>query len=354
MRVKLSAMRTSPSSSIRIYLTHPSTVAVSSKQQSNHLSNVITNPSFSYKLHGSARPISMKSDVIRKRSRHDARRANGVEETPSASPGASRRTSPVTDGISSQQPTLSPDSTTQMMSYDEPEFRTSSQSELMGALGDEHQFSQNSYSSTLGFNTFPGPYHPDYLSQNYLTPSDPPHFSSDDHTDEVADFRVNKRRRMSTDSASEPPSSAVSGYSSYAESYSTGATSVTHSRASSMDFPYNTYSSFNYLRGTASTLSHPPMLLPDNSPQVVHPPMALPEESPMDFLHPPMLPHEDEALFAAYIHPPMALPDSPPVSLNSLQLQHHAPAMNAGMEYAKHDQQHNFYESVNHHSMHTY
>jgi GATA-binding protein len=297
----------------------------------------------------------MKSDVIRKRSRHDARRANGVEETPSASPGASRRTSPVTDGIPNQQPTLSPDSTTQM-SYDEAEFRTSSQSELMGALGDDHQFSQNSYSSSLGFNTFPGPYHPDYLSQNYLTPSDPPPFPSDDHSDEVADFRVNKRRRMSTDSASEPPSSAVSGYSSYAESYATGGTSVTsHSRASSMDFPYNTYSSsFNYLRGTTSALWHPPMLLPDNSPQVVHPPMSLPEESPMDFLHPPMLPHEDEALFAAYIHPPMALPDSPPVSLNSLQLQHHAPAMTTGMEYTKHDQQHNFYESMNHHSMHTY
>ena len=250
---------------------------------SNICSDISINPLSSYKLHGSARPISMKSDVIRKRSRHDARRANGVEETPSASPGASRRTSPVTDGVTSQQPTLSPDSTTQM-SYDEAEFRTSSQSELMGALGDDHQFSQNSYSSSLGFNTFPGPYHPDYLSQNYLTPSDPPAFSSDDHTDEVADFRVNKRRRMSTDSASEPPSSAVS-YSSYAESYSTGATSAGHSRASSMDFPYNTYSSsFNYLRGTTSALWHPPMLLPDGSPQVFHPPMSLPEENPMDFL----------------------------------------------------------------------
>lgn len=73
----------------------------------------------------------------------------------------------------------------------------------------------------------------------------------------------------------------------------------------------------------------------------------------MDFLHPPPLPHEDEALFAAYIHPPMALPDSPPVSLNSLQLQHQG--QTTGMEYAKHDQQqHNFYESMNHHSMHTY
>ncbi|KAJ7235664.1 hypothetical protein C8J57DRAFT_1194693, partial [Mycena rebaudengoi] len=44
-----------------------------------------------YKLHGSARPISMKSDVIRKRSRHDARRggisasASVAAETPTAS-----------------------------------------------------------------------------------------------------------------------------------------------------------------------------------------------------------------------------------------------------------------------------
>ncbi|KAH9962510.1 hypothetical protein BGW80DRAFT_1180831 [Lactifluus volemus] len=49
-----------------------------------------------FKLHGSARPISMKSDVIRKRSRHDARRGSGSgigsgtlsETTPLASPGA--------------------------------------------------------------------------------------------------------------------------------------------------------------------------------------------------------------------------------------------------------------------------
>ncbi|KAG9037621.1 hypothetical protein FRB95_004841 [Tulasnella sp. JGI-2019a] len=45
------------------------------------------------KLHGERRPSSMKSDVIRKRSRHDSRRGTS-SETPSASPGASRRTSP--------------------------------------------------------------------------------------------------------------------------------------------------------------------------------------------------------------------------------------------------------------------
>ncbi|KAG8909015.1 hypothetical protein FRB99_000118 [Tulasnella sp. 403] len=46
------------------------------------------------KLHGEKRPSSMKSDVIRKRSRHDARRGTSSSATPSASPGASRRTSP--------------------------------------------------------------------------------------------------------------------------------------------------------------------------------------------------------------------------------------------------------------------
>ncbi|EEB97887.1 hypothetical protein MPER_02700, partial [Moniliophthora perniciosa FA553] len=70
-----------------------------------------------YKLHGSARPISMKSDVIRKRSRHDARRtANGgiMAETPSASPGVSRRASPSRES----SPTLAPDSSTSTNQYD--------------------------------------------------------------------------------------------------------------------------------------------------------------------------------------------------------------------------------------------
>ncbi|KAG8969030.1 hypothetical protein FRC03_004704 [Tulasnella sp. 419] len=49
------------------------------------------------KLHGEKRPSSMKSDVIRKRSRHEVRRGttgSSSSATPSASPGASRRTSP--------------------------------------------------------------------------------------------------------------------------------------------------------------------------------------------------------------------------------------------------------------------
>ena len=57
----------------------------------------------------------MKSDVIRKRSRHDTRRISG--DAPSASPGASRRASPaVTPQATRQQsPTLAPDSSTQQL-----------------------------------------------------------------------------------------------------------------------------------------------------------------------------------------------------------------------------------------------
>jgi len=154
---------------------------------------------------------------------------------------------------------------------------------------------------------------------------------------------------MSTDSASEPPSSAVS-YSSYAESYSTGQTSATsHSQRSSMDFPYNNYSSYGLLRGPSSTFWHPPMLPPDNSPHFIHPPMLPPDESPMDFLHPPMLPQDDDALFATYLHPPMILPNSPPVPMNSLHL--HPPMLPHEYKDYKHDQN-NYYD--NHQHMQTY
>lgn len=55
---------------------------------------ILTTIPRSLKLHEERRPSSMKSDVIRKRSRHDARRATSSSETPSTSPRASRRTSP--------------------------------------------------------------------------------------------------------------------------------------------------------------------------------------------------------------------------------------------------------------------
>ncbi|GLB44410.1 putative zinc finger binding to DNA consensus sequence [AT]GATA[AG] [Lyophyllum shimeji] len=274
-----------------------------------------------YKLHGSARPISMKSDVIRKRSRHDARRGgNNLSDTPSASPGVSRRASPAREA----SPTLAPDSTTQM-NYDyteELDFR-STQSELLGALGQD--LSQQQMFHSFNFQ-FPGPYHPDYLTQTYTMPSssDPLPFPPSDSSDHELGMspRTSKRRRMSTDSASEPPSSATS-YSSYNDGYSTPASSVaSHSQRSSMEFPFSSYmgsssSAFTgpALRGSGNTFWHPPMMPQGdltNSPHVnIHPPMLPPttDDSPMDYLHQPMQQHEEEALFSTFLHPPMAIPD---------------------------------------------
>ncbi|KDQ56002.1 hypothetical protein JAAARDRAFT_36799 [Jaapia argillacea MUCL 33604] len=277
-----------------------------------------------YKLHGSARPISMKSDVIRKRSRHDARRVGGPADTPpSASPGASRRASP------SAEPTLAPDSTTQI-SYGEYEYQPPSQSELMGALGPDNNQSvtynsQGSYHA-INYNTFPGPYHPDYLMKNYgnLSADQLPNFGSGDTSDSEStgtESRSSKRRRMSTDSATEPPSSATS-YSSFTDGFGSSQSGSPLPFQRSVDFPYNSYASFGFLRGSSSAfwhppmlppgdspqMFHPPMLPPDHSPQFIHPPMLPPEESPMDYLHPPMLPQDDD-LFNTYLHPPMLLPD---------------------------------------------
>ena len=271
----------------------------------------------SYKLHGSARPISMKSDVIRKRSRHDARRAGpDSSETSSVSPDASRRTSPTAE----RSPTLAPDSTTQpTYEFTEEPTTQSSSSELLGALGPETPSAgynnQPNYSNV--FNPYPGPYHPDYLSQNFQqTPPDALPFSNVETLEtEVAttnnEQRTTKRRRMSTDSASEPPSSAVS-FSSYADSYSGHSSTASHSRRSSMDFPF--FSSYSVFRGSANAFWHPPALAADRSPQLVHPPMLPAEDTAMDFFHPPMLLQDEDNFFATYLHPPMLLPaeDSTP------------------------------------------
>jgi GATA-binding protein, other eukaryote len=300
-----------------------------------------------YKLHGSARPISMKSDVIRKRSRHDTRRGN--PDTPSASPGVSRRASPVHD-IS---PTLAPDSSTAQLNFDyneEIDFRNT-QSELLGALGQD-------LSSSNMF--FPGPYNPDYLSQIYPMSTDPLPFPPVENNVETAELdvhspRSNKRRRMSTDSASEPPSSSTSGsYSAFTDGYLTSASSATtHSQRSSMDFPFSGFLSspnagttnpFNSacspnsstngpaLRGSGNTFWHPPMMPQvENSPQLFHPPMLPPaDESPMDYLQAPM-PHDDDMLFSTFFHPPMAVPEES----NSHSVNNVHPPM--AVDYAQHD-----------------
>ena len=273
----------------------------------------------------------MKSDVIRKRSRHDARRTNnhGPEDVSSTSPSPTP-----------ESPTLAPDSTTQL-SYDFGEesdsFRSisaSSSSELMGALGlltstgiPNHQSDTNqggayqtppfnALSSTLtssssNMSLFPGPYHPDYLMQLYNLPGDALPFSSVESAEINAGTspRLNKRRRMSTDSAEDPPSSAVSfgSYSAGDGGYSSATSSASHSHSqslphtisrghshsfslshntshslsshghslslsrghtkrNSLEFPFTTYNAAGtvnqgpVLRGSGNTFWHPPML----------------------------------------------------------------------------------------------
>ncbi|KAF7373864.1 hypothetical protein MSAN_00598400 [Mycena sanguinolenta] len=276
-----------------------------------------------YKLHGSARPISMKSDIIRKRSRHDARRGGAsasVSETPTASPGVSRRASPAPNGPASSasttagraSPTLAPDSTTT--------------SELSSALGPKpygHPYSYHEqYPDALPFASVDVSNELDGGAQSQQQPQ-----------------RANKRRRMSVDSASEPPSSAIS-YGSYADEYASASSQF------SVEFPFSRFHNGGYnnggennggggggsgaagLRGGggANTFWHPPMMLQDspngssNSPSAfLHPPMLPPpEEAPMDYLHPPMVLRNDyhqqeEGLnnfFGGFmgisgIHPPM-------------------------------------------------
>ena len=268
----------------------------------------------------------MKSDVIRKRARHDARRASGnSSETPSASPGASRRASP-----EGSTPTLAPDSTTQSSySSEESEYRAPTQADIINAFAGIAQNQQNSqvnpadsYPTHMSYSlSYPGPYHPDHIS--YTMPTDALTFSQDGSDFDGSEGRSAKRRRLSNDSASETPSSATSfGYT--LDSYSS-ASSTSQSQRSSLDYPFfQTYGLFR--NQTNPSMWHPPMLPPDNSPQFVHPPMLPQEDSPMDYLQ--NMQHDDtDALFNTYLHPPMLPPeDSPKVSVGSL-LPAHPPTL---------------------------
>jgi GATA-binding protein, other eukaryote len=114
-------------------------------------------------------------------------------------------------------------------SYDNTDYH-SSQSELMGALRDNTpQHNLYNFQNPLS-QQFPGPYHPDYLTQITLS-SDALPFASVDSLDiegSTMNSCINKQHRMSTDSISEPPSSAVS-FSSYTNRYSTSFTTQSQS-----------------------------------------------------------------------------------------------------------------------------
>ena len=114
----------------------------------------------------------------------------------------------------------------------------------------------------------------------------------------MLEAHLSKRCRMSDDSVSELPSSAVS-FSPYADPFTSA--SASHSQRSSVDFPYTPYlsGSFNMLR---RGLWHPPMTPP------MLPSGLGAEESPM-FFHPPMIQH----------HSPMLPPDDSPQLVSSSQ-----------------------------------
>ncbi len=303
----------------------------------------------------------MKSDVIRKRSRHDSRRGSSsgnvtgnASDTPSASPGASRRPSPV-DADDDVSPTLAADPNP----FDDPDmesatghgvgsnngsfgYTTSTQSELVGALGTGNAYSYPS----LTLSNFPGPYHPDLLSQLY--PADYTTSSGDNSEGECGgvEMRGAKRRRMSNDSATEPPSSAVS-FSSFGRDGSSfsasSATSGSNSARNSMDFSFsgsgnspsncNGNGSPNLSGGctatngnngsgagsfySASSYWHPPMLPQPHGSPFIHPPMLPPSSTndndvQMDFLHGSSGMGEGDHFLHSYIHPPMMLPEPHP------------------------------------------
>lgn len=124
---------------------------------------------------------------------------------------------------------------------------------------------------------------------------------------------------MSNDSASKPPSSAVS-YGSHSDSYTSTSSSTSYLQRSSVDF-YNSCSFGAVMRDSGSALWHPPMLPPENatnSPQFIYPSIMSPDESP--HMYQSVLQHDDaDSLFAMYLHPPMIrTEDLPP--MDSLQL----------------------------------
>ncbi|KAG8733387.1 hypothetical protein FRC11_006655 [Ceratobasidium sp. 423] len=185
------------------------------------------------KLHGERRPSSMKSDVIRKRSRHDGRRpgnGNGSSSaTPSASPGASRRASPTATSPTVQQDpsTFSPSATSeQHMPYYGPyDYSHAGSSGMMGA--DEQTYPMSyapspslmfgasvGYPSQVSYNTQPyyGPFLPNMMDTSGESPNDgtgPPMTGSPTHTSSNGMMSghasggreqrpVHKKRRMST------------------------------------------------------------------------------------------------------------------------------------------------------------
>lgn len=308
----------------------------------------------------------MKSDVIRKRSRHEIRRAGlagSCSETPSASPGASRRASPARAPTpqppAEEEPRQEEQQKTPQFSYDYTSSnvgqasKNSPPNDMLSSVSTRDQNDSSGETNVATFSRFPGPYHPDYLYQ-YTSGSDlhPIQTSFNGESSEYGvEDRGSKRRRLSSSSyessttATEPPPSASSLRSGSGSGSHTNTTSNNNTNNatdndnkikdksptssppfSSYGLPYSVYTyqgfdaSSSWMTGGDSSSStqkiHPPMVLPDDAPmEYLHPPMSLSNESsssssqPSSFLHPPMLPADflprGNSPIVGYSHPPM-------------------------------------------------
>ena len=298
----------------------------------------------SYKLHGTNRPLSLKSDVIRKRSRHEIRctgLAGTCSETPSASPGASRRASPAraaspqtsAEEEEEKRPQFSYDDYTSNIGQADNAAKKSPPSDMLGSVS-SHDHNNNAGEARLTpLSGFPGPYHPDYLYQ-FMSGADPHPIRtslSDKSSEYGVEDRGNKRRRLSSssyDSSStptDPPTSATSLRSSN-HSKKSPPSSPTFSSYGLPYSAYNTYRGFDtpssWMRGGSSSSSsrkiHPPMVLPEDAPmEYLHPPMSSDSSSsssssrPSSYLHPPMLPVDEAAM--TFLHPPLVPQANSPI-----------------------------------------
>jgi len=207
----------------------------------------------------------MKSDIIRKRSRHESRRGTGSSITPSASPGASRRpsptpaepTSPKTVSHPEPQLYIDPDTQAAQQQQHPPHFDFSSTSfDFSHNPQDPNDLlSMGMHDMELSFGAlfpetlnYPGPVAAQNI-QAYFQPN----LRIDTATD--SNEHTTKRRRMSIDDSQ---SDMTSSYMSTPSMTSSSELSSLNSTSS-----YDSYSgSFFFNYHGATPLYHPPMLLP--------------------------------------------------------------------------------------------
>lgn len=299
-----------------------------------------------YKLHGTNRPLSMKSDVVRKRSSPGASRRTSPARVPSPQPAAVTEdeqsqdeqktpqfsydyTSTTSTGSSSRADYGTKDSaiandtmlsSTMMQDQDTTNniiirsggnsnsnnggANTTTTSTSGSSSNNNNTNGDNSNSSgsgngsgvgagngggngtTSNFPYFPGPYHPDYLYQYASSVSDLPPIQTSINGESSA-YSIegnNKRRRLSSASheSSSPPTDPPPSATSLNSSSRSPGASPTFSVYS---LPFSSiYSSYDGYDNLYSwDKLHPPMAIPDDVvPPGFHPPMVLPSSAATD------------------------------------------------------------------------